>query len=401
MNFAGMTTRPLRECGRLYSGGTPSKSDESLWSGSLPWFSSKEIKSFELSDSELHVAERAASNGTTIVPAGTVLFVVRGMSLANEFRVGVTTRPATFNQDVKALVPASDVDGRYLARYLRWMEPQILDATESSTHGTKRLPTEAFDRLPIPLPVLEDQRRIAAILDKADAIRRQRMEAIALTEELLRSTFLEMFGDPVANPKSWPVRSITELCESKQYGTGEKANTEGNGQPVLRMNNLTYAGDIDLANLKWANLSARELAKLDLRDGDVLFNRVNSHELVGKTAVWHNGAGFTFAGYLIRLRMRPELAVGDYVASAMNMPSIKVMLAQLAKPSINMANISASDLDRLVVPLPPLDLQKKLSVLRRSVLALRDRYQQATKQDDALFDSLVARAFSGSLVAAC
>jgi len=253
----------------------------------------------------------------------------------------------------------------------------------------------------IPVPSLDEQRRIAEILDKADAIRCQRKETIALTDELVRSTFLEMFGDPVANPQRWPLRPVTKLCASRQYGTADKANTESIGQPVLRMGNLTYNGDVELSNLKWVELSTHELNKLDLRDGDVLFNRVNSHELVGKTAVWHHGPGFTFAGYLIRLRMRPELAIGDYVATAMNMPSIKAKLAQLAKPSINMANISGSDLDRLSITVPPLALQSRFSDIRRSILALRDRYCAAAENDDALFNTLVARAFSGTLEASC
>lgn len=148
------------------------------------------------------------------------------MSLAREFRVGVTTRPSTFNQDVKALIPAPNVDGRYLARYLRWMEPKILASTESSTHGTKRLPSGVFESLSIPLPPLPEQRRIADILDKADAIRRKRKEAIALTEELLRSTFLEMFGDPVTNPKGWPVKPLGELVDIIGGGTPSRSRPD-------------------------------------------------------------------------------------------------------------------------------------------------------------------------------
>ncbi|MFT3695701.1 MAG: restriction endonuclease subunit S [Kofleriaceae bacterium] len=199
------------------------------------------------------------------------------------------------------------------------------------------------------LPPLADQRRIANILDKADALRRRRKEAIALTAELLYSAFLDMFGDPVTNPRGYPLKPVTDLCASTQYGTAEKANSDARGIPVLRMNNLTYAGDIDISDLKWVELDDTEAGKLDLRDGDVLFNRVNSLELVGKTAAWRGRPGFTFAGYLIRLRPREDLAVGDYIAAAMNMPSIKRRLMAMAKPSINMANISASESRSLVL----------------------------------------------------
>jgi type I restriction enzyme, S subunit len=253
-------------------------------------------------------------------------------------------------------------------------------------------------RLKVPIAPLDHQRRAIALIDKADAIRRKRKEAIALTEELLRSAFLEMFGDPVTNPRAWPVRSVTDLCASKQYGTAEKANTERRGLPVLRMNNITYAGDIDISDLKWVELSSRDKEKLDLQDGDVLFNRVNSHELVGKTAAWHGEPGFTFAGYLIRLRTRGDAATGDYLSAAMNMQSMKRRLMAMAKPSINMANISGSDLDRILLPVPPPTAQRKYDALCKTVAASRKRLRESATQANTLFNSLVAESFQGARV---
>jgi type I restriction enzyme S subunit len=278
--------------------------------------------------------------------------------------------------------------------------PIVYAAFERLAAGAvvKNLNSELVRGVRVPLPPLSEQRRIADILDKADAIRRKRKEAIALPADLLRSAFLEMFGDPVTNPKGWPLHSVSDLCENKQYGTAEKANKNREGAPVLRMNNLTYSGAIDLAELKWVPLSDAERAKLDLRDGDVLFNRVNSRELVGKTAVWHHGNGYTFAGYLIRLRMKREV-LGDYVAAAMNMPSMKRVLMRIAKPSINMANISGTDLSRVKIPLPPLTEQRKYRQVCRHVCGWRAHLEEHAHATSALFDSLVQRAFRGELAA--
>src|SRR5262249_44794678 len=157
---------------------------------------------------ELHVSPEGATNGSNLVPPGTVLFVVRGMSLANEFRVSRTLVKATFNQDLKAEIPGPELDSRYLARCLRWLGPRVLASTAEPSHGTKRLPGQVFERLPIPVPPLSEQQRIADILDKADVIRRNRKEAVSLSDQLLRSAFLEMFGDPVANSKGWPVTTL-------------------------------------------------------------------------------------------------------------------------------------------------------------------------------------------------
>src|SRR5690625_4201006 len=93
--------RPLGDCGKWLSGGTPSRSNMDFWGGEIPWISSKSLDRFYVQNSDLRVTEAGAANGTQLVPADTVLFVVRGMSLANEFRVGITQRPVTFNQDLK------------------------------------------------------------------------------------------------------------------------------------------------------------------------------------------------------------------------------------------------------------------------------------------------------------
>lgn len=299
--------------------------------------------------------------------------------------------------DIYPLRPRAHlIERRFLAYALRQTSFLAYAEAHSSRTNIPKINRDALLAYELDVPPLAEQRRIADILDKADTIRRKRKEAIALTEELLRSTFLEMFGDPVTNPKGWPVHSLAALCESKQYGTADKANESGDGMPVLRMNNLTFSGDIDLTDVKWVPLSAAEQAKLNLRDGDVLFNRVNSHELVGKTAVWHHGDGYTFAGYLIRLRLRAETN-GDYVSTAMNMPSMKRTLMNMAKPSINMANISGSDLARVNIPLPPIAAQKHFKDFRRRLIQSRGSSSAHLREASALFDSLVARAFAGEL----
>ena len=397
MNFAGMTTRPLRECGRLYSGGTPSKSDESLWSGSLPWFSSKEIKSFELSDSELHVAERAASNGTTIVPAGTVLFVVRGMSLANEFRVGVTTCPATFNQDVKALVPASDVDGRYLARYLRWMEPQILDATESSTHGTKRLPTEAFDRLPIPLPVLEDQRRIAEILDKADAIRRKRKEAIALTEELLRSTFLEMFGDPVTNPKGWPVKPLGDLVDIRGGGTPNRARADFFAGSVPWATAKDFQSEFMSDTQEHITEEAVHASATKLVPRGTILLVVKSKILMRRLPVAIATVPLCF-NQDVKGLVAKDFGEAPYIAAHLRMAQRKLL--RLAR-GVNTEGLTLDHLRGHPVMRPPSDLVQRFVAWEAGLRRAAEEHWRSAQLSEQLFNSLVARAFSGSLEAPC
>ncbi|MEZ4321139.1 MAG: restriction endonuclease subunit S [Myxococcota bacterium] len=347
-------TIPLSKTGKWLSGGTPARKNEAFWGGSIPWIGTKDLKGFDLVDSSEYITDEAAADGARVIEPGAVLFVTRGMSLAKEFRVGVAGVRLSFNQDVKAIVPRKDIDGRFLAWFLVASERDILARVDTASHGTKRLPLERIEGLPVPLPPLPEQRRIAAILDEADALRRQRSEALVLLDELLRSAFMEMFGDPVTNPRGWPIVEMRQLIVDSQYGTAEKANTDGEGLPVLRMNNLGYDGSWNLSDLKHVQVADADFSKLTVRRGDLLFNRTNSPELVGKTGVWELDEPFAFAGYLIRIRFDEDRVLPDYVSSYLNSVPGKRYLFERAKPSNNMSNFSASMFAEIPLGVPPL-----------------------------------------------
>jgi type I restriction enzyme S subunit len=216
-------------------------------------------------------------------------------------------------------------------------------------------------------------------------------------DELLRSLFLEMFGDPVRNEKGWDVVVVSDVVVDTQYGTATKANTDGRGVRVLRMNNITYSGQIDLSELKTVELPQRNLAKFTVRRGDLLFNRTNSPELVGKTAVWDRDEEYSFAGYLVRVRLNGKLAVPEYVSSVLNSEGGKAMLRTMAKPSNNMSNISASVLRSFRIPLPPLALQEQFRTTVASIQHLAERLQSAGNEAGSLSDMLSTRLLSKAL----
>ena len=399
---AAWPVRPLAECGRLLSGGTPSKARPEFWEGTIPWFSSKEIKSFDLRDTELHVSEQGAENGSHLVPAGSVLFVVRGMSLANEFRVGITLVDATFNQDVKAVVPSNDIDSRYLARCLRWLEPNVLRSTGESSHGTKRLSGQIFENLPIPVPPMAEQRRIAEILDKADAIRRKRTASIALIDQLLRSAFLEMFGDPVTNPKGWPVTALGEhLAIDPRIGTLVPAS-DNPGTLVVRVGELG-AYDVDLAFSKRATLSDAEFARFGLETGDVLLARaIGSEDHLGKASVLQaHSEPVAFDSHVMRLRFRDD-ALDPYVfVQWLRSAGGRARFLNEAGRTAVQFNVNGKQIVKVKIPLPPRHEQGRFRRLFDSVRVIERRSHEAVRQSDTLFNSLVARAFSGLLENAC
>jgi type I restriction enzyme, S subunit len=390
---ATWTTRPLKQCGELHSGGTPSKADESLWDGDIPWFSSKEVRAFELSDSELHVSTAATRQGSSLVPPGTVLFVVRGMSLANEFRVGVTTRAATFNQDVKALVPAPDVDGRYLARCLRWLEPKVLESTESSTHGTKRLPAGAFESLPIPLPPLDEQRRIADILDKADAIRQKRKAAIALTEELLRSAFLEMFGDPVTNPRGWEVKPLGDLAEIRGGGTPSRGRADYFDGLIPWATAKDFKSDFMFDTEEHVSEEAVASSATQIVPAGAILVVVKSKILMRRLPVAVTQVPLCF-NQDVKGLIPYERAESAYVATHLRLAQQRLL--ELAR-GLNTEGLTTGHLRTHAVMRPPLQMRKAFGAIELSTREILKRGAYAFQEVERLFGSLVTRAFSGLL----
>ena len=365
-------TRPLSECGEWVSGGTPSKSVASYWNGDIPWISSKSLKTFDLSDSEDRISQKAVKNGTRLLPKGAVVFVVRGMSLANEFRVGVTTREVAFNQDLRAIIPRSDMDGRFLAQFLRARERVIMGMTDNASHGTKRLPTELVETIRVPVPPLSEQRRIAAILDKADSIRRKREEGIRLTEELLRSTFLEMFGDPATNPKNWSSRPLQQLVKWKSgeflpakamQSTGTHAVYGGNGitgyhdsfmfdKPVIVLGRVgAYCGAVHYTKPKsWVTDNA-------------LYAAEKSSDLID--------------GFLV---------------SALHQANLNQYSNSSGQPLISGQRIS-----NVPILVPPLALQQRYCVATKKIDCLLESRQKGLEESKTLFDALVQCAFRGEL----
>ena len=294
------------------------------------------------------------------------------------------------------LRPSSDLDPKY-AFYLLWSERfrTIGEKGMTGSAGQKRVPADLLRRLEIPLPPLDEQKRIAAILDKADQLRQKRRQAIALLDSLTQSIFLEMFGDPVTNPKGWPIGRIGDLLESTNYGTSGKAGARGT-LPILRMGNVTSDGRIDTSDLKYIDLSSTERPKYTVRRGDLLFNRTNSVDLVGKTAVFELDEEFAFAGYLVRARTNKK-ATPEFISSYLNSPFGKALLRGMAKSIVGMANINAKEMQGIRIPTPPVDLQQIFSEKLNQVKKQRQNFLPLDQMGKDLFASLQHRAFSGQL----
>lgn len=182
------TVTPLKYLVELRSGGTPRKDNVDFWDGNIPWASAKDLKVERLEDTVDHISQRAIDDGAaTMVRSGAVLVVVRGMILARMFPVVETLVPMAINQDLKAVLPKERLDVSYLPWLLRGSADESLQRLDEAGHGTKALRMDAWTSLQLPVPPLEEQRKIASFLssatEKLDALRVAGLRAIGLLKE--------------------------------------------------------------------------------------------------------------------------------------------------------------------------------------------------------------------------
>lgn len=322
--------------------------------------------------------------------AGDVFVTVKGAGVGKS-NYGID---AAIGRQLMALRPAPSVlDQRYLFFWIRKNERTLNDLGQGAT--VPGIGKEDLENLPVPLPPLDEQRRIADILDQADALRAKRRAALAQLDTLTQSIFLDMFGDPVTNPKGWPMRRIGDLLSSASYGTSEKAQATGEF-PVLRMNNITRTGEMDLTDLKFMDLPENQRERYLVKGGDVLFNRTNSAELVGKTAAVRTLRPMAYAGYLVRLRVNDENHP-EYLSAFLNTPYAKAVLRGMCKSIIGMANINAKEVQSIQIAQPTLRTQKAFGKQVEGVEQLKASHRAHLAQLDELFGSLQDRAFRGHL----
>lgn len=298
--------RRLDSIVEFVGGGTPSRKVPEHFKGNIPWVSPKDVKSWNIVDSEEHISEVAVSSSTTrVVNPGAVLLVIRSGVLKHTLPVAINRVPIALNQDMKALVCGGDVHPDYLAYYLKANEHRILQRVRGTT--ADNIPTDTLRAIEVPTPPLPEQRRIAAILDKADSIRRKRAKGIWHTEELLRSTFLDMFGDPVKKETGWPVVKVQEAGHV-QLGRqrAPKYQSGKHTRPYLRVANV-FEDRIDLSDVLSMDFDDSDFKTYRLRHGDILLNEGQSTELVGRPAMWREELPeCCFQNTLIRFRADPE-----------------------------------------------------------------------------------------------
>ena len=296
-----------------------------------------------------------------ILPKDTVVFAKIGEALKLNRRA-ITSCDCLIDNNAMGIAPKLDsLRIQYFYFCMKNLKMQTL--AESTTVPSVR--KTVLEKYEIEVPSLVEQEEIEKKLTLTQKIIEKRRQELSYLDEIIKARFVEMFGDPVKNPKGWEVVTIGDIVTEVRYGTSKPA-VEGGKYPYLRMNNLTADGHLDLNDLKYIDIPDDEIEKCVVRKGDVLFNRTNSIELVGKTVVFDLQEDMIIAGYIIRVRLNKRL-LPEILSQYMNLEALKDILRSMAKGAVNQANINAQELRSIKVYIPDMELQKQFIEMKNQV----------------------------------
>ena len=389
---------PLSDVARLESGHTPSRRIDAYWEGGeVPWLSLKDIRGL----SSKYVTETVdhptmlgiANSSARLLPKGTVA-LCRTASVGN---VAILGKEMATSQDFVNWVCGEQLLPEYLYWAFKGSEATFSLEKQGSTHQTIYMPTVA--RFHILLPPLPEQRRIAEVLDRAEALRAKRRAALAQLDDLTQAIFLDLFGDPATNPKGWPRTSLGELIATgPQNGLYKPASDYGSGTPILRIDAF-YDGEVTkLTTLKRVRVSDEERDLYGLRVGDIVVNRVNSMEYLGKSALIPDlDEPTVFESNVMRFDVALKTVQPSYVVQFLQSKFIKKQILTAAKNAVNQSSINQQDVKGFQVNVPPLSLQRDFARRIAAVEKLKAAHRASLAELDALFSALQHRAFRGEL----
>lgn len=292
---------------------------------------------------------------------------------------------------VKTIPDEKVVSKKYLYWYLHSQYFQRFISNVGSRAAQAGFNKNDLGAAQIPLVDKERQEEICEVLEKANKLISLRKQQLAKLDELIKARFVEMFGTFPANPFRWDTGKIQDVVSDVRYGSSRPAVEDGK-YPYLRMNNITYSGELDLRDTKRIDIPDSELDKCTVRRGDVLFNRTNSKELVGKTCVYNRDELMVLAGFVIRVRVNERIR-SDVLSAFLNMDFSKRMLIGMCKTAIGQANINAKELQNIDLYIPPIELQDQFVALKNKIDQQKQTVQQSLEKLELLKKALMQEYF--------
>lgn len=357
-------------------GKTPARAEPAYWSGgTLPWLSIADMnqgRNLQFTKECVTEAGVRAANMKLVEP-GTLLLSYK-LSIG---KVGIAQIPMYTNEAIAAL---SDLSSKLEPSFMYWalQHVDLLRGADRAAMGAT-LNKAKLSEIKFPVPPLDEQRRIAAILDKADALRAKRREAIAKLDQLLQSVFFDMFGDPVTNPKGWSVECFGDIAENKD---GRRRPLKSSDRKTRQGPYPYYGASGIIDSIDDFLFDERNL--LIAEDGANLLSRSTPIAFIATGKYWVNNHAHVVGG-----NGRADLL---FLLWQLNLRDLSRYITGSAQPKLNQSNLNS-----IPIPLPPVTLQQKFARRAEKIGGQKRLVQQSLERERALFASLQHRAFTGTL----
>ena len=344
-----MIVRPLTEYCTLNMGQSPDSKTYNTQGNGLPFYQGN------ADFGETHPITRVwCSAPVKTAENGDILISVRAPIGA----MNTAVERCCIGRGLAALTPIRNKCSKQFLYYaLQSKVDSLIDSLIAQGTGStfKAISKKVLEATYIPAYSSDEQEHISNTIGRVDRAVAARRNQLILLDQLVKSRFVELFGVYPLNPKGWETATIRDIVTDVRYGSSRPA-VDGGKYPYLRMNNITYGGELDLTDTKRIDIPDNELDKCTVRRGDVLFNRTNSKELVGKTCVYNRDEMMVLAGFVIRVRVT-ERILPEFLSAFLNTDFSKRMLLGMCKAAIGQANINAQEMQDIGIYLPPTELQ--------------------------------------------
>ncbi|HBE68633.1 MAG TPA: hypothetical protein DDW52_10850 [Planctomycetaceae bacterium] len=395
MNHNGKKVRsaPLDSVVKISGGGTPSKRIPEYYTGDIPWVTPKDMKSWFIDDAVDHITRDAiAASSTSLVEPDAVLVCIRSGVLAHTLPVAINRVPVTLNQDMKAFRCSDQLYPAYLARFLKWYSPQLLSTVRGTT--AHNLSMDVVKRVEIPLPPLSEQKRIADILDKADAIRRKRQQAVVV-DELIKTIFFDLFGNPLLEHPTFNAVPFGDLTDRITYGFTCPMDHIEAGIPIITGKNIRD-GFIDFDNVHFARRDQFDslTAKSKPNRGDILI--IKDGAIRGRCAILESSSPICINQSVAVVQPNRSRVTSEFLYGYLSCHEVRRKINAMDK-GVAMPHLQITELAKFPAIIPPLEAQEHFTQRYRNAVKLGNRISRSVSEMDGLFNSLVQRAFKGEL----
>ncbi len=393
-------TARLEDVAQVLGGGTPSRTEPAYFGGSIAWATPTDVTALDglyIAATKEKITEAGLQGSSTkLMPPGAVLLTSR----ATIGFTAVAKIPICTNQGFVNFVCGDAVLPEFLAYWLRTQRDKMLQHAGGTTF--KEIARGTLRKFEIVFPTLGEQRWIVDLLSRAESIVRLRNEAQAKAKAIIPALFLDRFGNPATNPKGWPVAPLSAVAEViSGVAKGRKlAPGEGVELPYMRVANVKD-GYLDLSEIKTIEIKRTEVEKLLIQPGDLLMTEGGDPDKLGRAALWSGEIeACIHQNHVFKVRSNRCRVLPTYLRALAGSGYGKAYFLSVAKKTTGIASINKTQLSAFPVVLPPIGVQEEFAQHVASVESIATQQSLAAAKAEAIFRSILARAFAGELTAA-